>query len=68
MCLICPFCSIMYDTNQKQIEKEFEVEYGIPVLFYSQILGLALGFDPKALGFQMNRVRTKELLARLGVS
>lgn len=63
--LICPFCSIMYDTNQKKIEKDFQVEYSLPVLFYPQLLGLAFGMDPKTLGFQMNRVKTKELLDRI---
>ncbi|HNT33530.1 MAG TPA: CoB--CoM heterodisulfide reductase iron-sulfur subunit B family protein [bacterium] len=63
--LICPFCSIMYDTNQKKIEKDFESVYSIPVLFYPQLLGLAFGMDPKNLGFQMNRVKTKELLDRI---
>jgi len=63
--LICPFCSIMYDSSQKKIEKDFEVIYTLPVLFYPQILGLAFGIDPKNLGFQMNRVKTKELLGRV---
>jgi heterodisulfide reductase subunit B2 len=67
ICLVCPFCNIMYDTNQKKIEQEFEANYQIPVLFLTQILGLAMGMDTKELGFQMNRVRTKELLAKLGI-
>lgn len=63
--LICPFCSIMYDSSQKKIETERKVEYGLPVLYYPQLLGLALGMDPKVLGFQMNRVKAKDLLARV---
>lgn len=63
--LICPFCSIMYDSSQKKIETERQVEYGLPVLYYPQLLGLAMGMDPKVLGFQMNRVKAKDLLARV---
>jgi len=64
--LICPFCSIMYDSSQKKIETEHEVSYDLPVLFYPQLLGLAMGMDPKKdLGFQMNRVKAKELLSRI---
>ncbi len=64
--LICPFCSIMYDSSQKKIETAHEVTYALPVLYYPQLLGLAMGMDPKRdLGFQMNRVKAKELLGRI---
>jgi heterodisulfide reductase subunit B2 len=61
MNVVCPFCSVMYDDNQKSIENQFETSYGIPVLFLSQILGLAMGFDRKELGLNMNVVKTKGL-------
>ena len=63
--LVCPFCSVMYDDNQKEIETLFETEYKIPVLYYPQVLGLALGIDAKDLGLNMNRVKTKDLLSKL---
>ncbi len=63
MCLVCPFCSVMYDGNQKSIESEYQKSYRLPVLYLTQILGLAMGFDRKALGLNMNVVKTKELLA-----
>ena len=64
--LVCPFCSIMYDSSQKKIETENQVEYGLPVLFYPQLLGLAMGMDPKKdLGFQMNRVKANGLVERM---
>ncbi len=62
LCLVCPFCSVMYDGNQKSIESEFAVEYKLPVLYLTQILGLAMGFGRKELGLNMNVVKTKELL------
>ncbi|UCD58505.1 MAG: CoB--CoM heterodisulfide reductase subunit B, partial [Candidatus Hydrogenedentota bacterium] len=63
--LVCPFCSVMYDDNQREIESIFETEYKIPVLYYPQVLGLALGIDAKELGLNMNRVKTKDLLNKL---
>ncbi|GAH56257.1 unnamed protein product, partial [marine sediment metagenome] len=30
MISICPFCSVMYDSNQKSVEKKFETEYNLP--------------------------------------
>lgn len=63
MCLVCPFCSVMYDSNQKGVEKEFETSYNLPVLYLTQLLGLAMGFDRKELGLNMNVVKTKDLLS-----
>ncbi len=63
--LICPFCSIMYDSSQKKIEALAAAPYALPVLYYPQLLGLAFGMDPKSLGFAMNRVKANDLLARI---
>jgi heterodisulfide reductase subunit B len=64
MCLVCPFCSVMYDDNQKSIESEFGESYKLPVLYLPQLLGLARGFDRKELGLNLNVIKTKELLAK----
>ncbi|MEW5760859.1 MAG: CoB--CoM heterodisulfide reductase iron-sulfur subunit B family protein [Candidatus Thermoplasmatota archaeon] len=59
---ICPFCSVMYDANQKAVEVKVGGEkYDLPVLYYPQLLGLAMGFSPKELGFNLNRVKPKEI-------
>jgi heterodisulfide reductase subunit B len=64
--LMCPFCNVMYDEYQPTIEEKFEVEYNLPVLFYPQLLGLAMGLDPKKdLAMKKNRVRVKPLLKKL---
>jgi heterodisulfide reductase subunit B len=63
--LICPFCSIMYESNQRKIEKAFGTEYKLPVLFYPQLLGLALGLEPDELGLKMNRVKTADLMKKI---
>jgi len=67
MVLMCPLCGSMYDRNQRVIERRYNVAYNLPVLFYPQVLGLALGIDPKGLGLDLNRVKTSDLLSQLGV-
>lgn len=64
ICLVCPFCSVMYDGNQKGIEAACGESYNIPVLYLTQVLGIAMGFDRKELGLNMNVVKTKKLLSR----
>jgi len=65
--LICPLCGSMYDRNQRVVERRFNVAYNMPVLYYTQVLGLALGMNPKDLGLDMNRVKTSDLLSKLSV-
>ncbi|RLB75369.1 MAG: CoB--CoM heterodisulfide reductase subunit B [Deltaproteobacteria bacterium] len=65
ICLVCPFCSVLYDGNPKSLESEFEVNYNLPVLYLTQILGLAMGFERKELGLNMNVVKTKDLMKKI---
>jgi heterodisulfide reductase subunit B2 len=62
---ICPFCHIMYDTNELRIEKMFNETYGIPVLHYPQLLGLAMGIAPEELAFNELRVNATNLLKQV---
>ena len=62
MISICPFCSVMYEGNQKKIEKTYEKEYGIPVLYYTQILGLSMGFSSEEMGLKLNRIKPRALM------
>ena len=65
MITICPFCHIMYDTNELRIEKMFNEAYGIPVLHYPQLLGLAMGMKPDELAFNELRVDVSKLLKQV---
>src|SRR3972149_9181624 len=62
---ICPFCHIMYDTNELRIEKMFNEAYGIPVLHYPQLLGLAMGMTPEELAFNEHRVDTSKIIKQV---
>lgn len=62
---ICPFCHIMYDTNELRIEKMFNETYGIPILHYTQLLGLAMGLTPEELAFNELRVNASKILTQL---
>jgi heterodisulfide reductase subunit B len=59
---ICPFCHIMFDTNELRIERMFNEVYGIPVLHYPQLLGLAMGMTPEELAFKELKVDTSKIL------
>jgi heterodisulfide reductase subunit B len=60
---VCPSCHMMYDFNQPRIEKAFNVSFGLPVLHYTQLLGLAMGFKLEELGLDELRVKPTFLLS-----
>jgi heterodisulfide reductase subunit B len=63
--LICPFCSVMYGANQRKIGSGHGVKYDLPILYYPQILGLAMGINHEELGLMQNPIRPRALLAKI---
>ena len=63
---VCPFCSVMYEGNQRKIEKEVGAPYDLPVLYLTQLIGLGMGMDEADLGFKQNRVKPTRVLEALG--
>ena len=62
---VCPSCHMMYDFNQPRIERKFNEKFDLPVLHYTQLLGLAMGFQPEELRLNQLRVKPVNLLKQL---
>ncbi|MHA2141649.1 MAG: CoB--CoM heterodisulfide reductase subunit B [Candidatus Thorarchaeota archaeon] len=63
---VCSFCHLQYETAQPQLNKEIgEQKYQIPVIYYTQLLGLALGLDSGELGLDKHIVSTQSLLDKI---
>lgn len=50
MVVACPMCHSNLDMRQKNIRSKFEGYKEIPVLYLTELIGLALGLDKKQLG------------------
>ncbi len=59
---VCPSCHLMFDVNQSRIERTFNESYNLPILHYTQLLGLAMGLSPDELAIKDNRVDASKLL------
>ena len=62
-CLVtpCPLCHLNLDLQQPDAAKFVERPLDIPVLHLPQMLGLALGLEPKELGMRKHVVRTRDV-------
>jgi heterodisulfide reductase subunit B len=64
----CPLCHANLDLRQPDIEKKLGVKYEMPVLYFTQLLGLAFGLEQKKLGIGRALVDCKKLLASKGIA
>ena len=64
----CPMCHFNLDAKQKDIETHFDIDIGIPVLYITQLVGLAFGLPPKELGLHRNIVKPDSIFEKLRVS
>jgi heterodisulfide reductase subunit B len=63
---ICPLCQLNLEmTQDKIVQKHKDVEK-IPVLYFSQLMGLALGISKDDLGFSRSFISLDKMWAKLG--
>ncbi|MBT9537882.1 MAG: CoB--CoM heterodisulfide reductase iron-sulfur subunit B family protein [Planctomycetota bacterium] len=61
MVVACPSCCIAYENNQKLVGKRVGKEFNLPVLYFTQVIGLAMGLSEKDLGFEFNRIKADKI-------
>ena len=49
---VCPLCQANLELYQDRISKHFGTDIDIPVLYFTQLIGLALGCSTEELGFE----------------
>ena len=58
----CPSCQISFDLLQPRIDKIYNEQYNLPILYYPQLLGLAMDMSPEEVGLNLNRIEAETLL------
>ena len=48
----CPLCQMNLDAYQQKVNKKFKTKYNMPILFFTQLMGVAYGFEEKELGMR----------------
>jgi len=65
--VVCPLCQSNLDTRQGDIHKKYGRNYGIPILYLSQLIGLAQKLDYSQLGLDRLVITPKNLLIEKGI-
>jgi heterodisulfide reductase subunit B len=61
----CPLCQVNLECYQTAVNEEFGTDFKLPVLYFTQLIGLALGLSPKNLGFGVELVSAKPIFKKL---
>lgn len=62
----CPLCQSNLDLRQGQVNRSFGTNFGVPVFYFPQLLGLAMGLNPHDLGFEGHFVEPQRALKTIG--
>jgi len=62
----CPMCTFNIDHKQSDIKQKHSDFKPIPVFYFTQLLGMAMGLDYQTLGFEQNAVDPLPLLKEKG--
>jgi heterodisulfide reductase subunit B len=63
----CPLCQANLDGRQHQIEEKYKTSYRLPILYITQLMGLAFGAQPRELGIQKLITSPQEVLGSIGL-
>jgi heterodisulfide reductase subunit B len=58
----CPMCHSNLDMRQKGMQKHFPGHKDMPILYLSELIGLALGIPAKELGLDLHFISVSGLL------
>jgi len=63
----CPLCQANLDGRQRQIEEAYNTRYEIPILYFTQLMGLAFGALPQEVGIQKLITGPQDVLGPIGL-
>ncbi len=63
----CPLCQSNLDSRQEEISREAGKNYELPILYFTELLGLSLGHRDAGKWFKRHFVDPTKLLASKGL-
>ncbi|MBT3338831.1 MAG: CoB--CoM heterodisulfide reductase iron-sulfur subunit B family protein [Anaerolineae bacterium] len=66
MVAICPMCQMNIDAYQHETNQNLGTNHNMPIVFFTQLMGLAFGMRARDLGFGSELVNAKEAMLKIG--
>ncbi|MDP2841555.1 MAG: CoB--CoM heterodisulfide reductase iron-sulfur subunit B family protein [Candidatus Methanoperedens sp.] len=66
MVVTCPMCHLQLDGKQKAVEAKFNIKIEMPIIYFTQLIGLAMGIAPTELGLNKHLVPTDKFISKAG--
>lgn len=63
--VLCPLCQTNLDLYQKRINRIYNTDFAIPIIYFTQLLGLAFDLDVESLGFSRCIVSPANVFSKL---
>ena len=64
---LCPMCQLNLDAFQPEVNRAMGTNFDIPILFFTQMMGMAFGMSPDEVGIGSEIVSANDALAKIGV-
>ena len=64
----CPLCHLNLDGYQPKAMQQTQRKINLPILHLPQLIGLAMGLDPRDLGLQRHIISAKRVLDKVGAA
>ena len=61
---VCPLCQTNLDAYQSRANRKFKTHYKLPVLFFTQLMGIAFGLSEEDLGLKTGIVPAEKIMAK----
>jgi heterodisulfide reductase subunit B len=58
----CPLCQTNLECYQMQVNQEYGTNFSIPIMYFTQLLGLSMGLPPKKLGIGTEFISANRIL------
>jgi heterodisulfide reductase subunit B len=58
----CPMCQLNLDAYQARVNSFFGTNFNLPIVFFTQLIGVALGIEMKKLGFGKELVAAEPVI------
>ena len=67
MVTLCPMCQLNLDAYQADVNRYFHTDFNMPIVYFTQLIGLAFGLEADVLGLGKEFIDPRPVLSRIGI-